>query len=379
MTRRSAADNAGAVVSGTRLFPGACPGTGREAPCTGSCPRHDRRVDRDGGGCVRRRVRTGGDLRSPRAVVQSHRGERRRGRRSRPTRCCVKFKLSTSAARSKVRNVGERRGADARRRERSPVQMRMGLDRGAAWRTDIQGATSRPSRQGSRALQSEAWFLSEQWAREGQGGGKGHAGRHRVHARPLDDVPRRRAADRSGGTLWFDAETGLLARVTHRRDQYAWDEQLLDWKTLAGRKRWTTSLLGDSALFPASFERMNVDSVTRDHAARRVGVRAAGVGLAPGDVAQDQRCRAAAVPVPARARGCARRSTVRRPRTSSLDTGCTMTAVDRNYATDAGITLDGRMTAEAWAARRAARGDACARCASRRAWARRRTAWTCRT
>ncbi|MBI5168495.1 MAG: aspartyl protease family protein [Candidatus Eisenbacteria bacterium] len=228
-----------------------------------------------------------------------------------------------------------------------PVQMRVGLDRGVAWRTDLQARNVSPLEgKDLEALQSQAWFLSEQWAREGQGGGKvvmgGTAyskGRSMVSIVVTPPVG-------PGRTLWFDAETGLLARVTHRRDQYSWDEHLLDWKTLAGRKRWTTSVLGDSMLFPDHFERMNLDSVSRElpravtgFGPPRASVKPVAWLKAKGVAKLPFQYRRGHVWVRASLNGAA-------PADFILDTGCTMTAVDRNHATDAGIELAGHMSAE---------------------------------
>jgi hypothetical protein len=259
----------------------------------------------------------------------------------------VKCKLSTSAARGKYETWVNGAAQMLVVESAGPVQMRMGLDRGAAWRTDIQGRNVTPLEgKDLEALQSQAWFLSEQWAREGQGGGKvTMGGTAYTRGRSMTSIVVVPPIG-PGRTLWFDAETGLLARVTHRRDQYAWDEQLLDWKTIAGRKRWTTSLLGDSLLFRASFERMNVDSVTRTLPGVASGFAPPASGLRPiawlktkGVARLPFQYRRGHVWVRASLNGSA-------PADFILDTGCTMTAVDRNYATDAGITLDGRMTAE---------------------------------
>jgi hypothetical protein len=46
--------------------------------------------------------------------------------------------------------------------------------------------------------------------------------------------------------LWFDKKTGLVARITHYRDQYDWNEEVGGWKLLAGRKRPTLFTTGMS-------------------------------------------------------------------------------------------------------------------------------------
>ena len=227
------------------------------------------------------------------------------------------------------------------------LRFRMGLDDRIAWRTDLTSRNVTPLEgKDLEALQSQAWFLSEQWAREGQGGGKvtlggtaysqGRAMVSVVVAPPVGP----------GGTLWFDSETGLLSRITHKRDQYSWNEYLTGWKTLAGRKRWTCSIMGDSALFPSSFQRLNVDSVRAElpRAATQFGPPVAAakpvVWLKGKGVASlPFRYRRGHVWVRASLNGS-------RPGDFILDTGCTMTAVDANFARDAGIALEGSMIAE---------------------------------
>jgi hypothetical protein len=60
--------------------------------------------------------------------------------------------------------------------------------------------------------------------------------------------------------FWFDQKTGLVARVTHYRDQYDWNEEVSGWKLVAGRKRPTLFTSGMPE-FPQSYSRTNVDSM----------------------------------------------------------------------------------------------------------------------
>lgn len=227
------------------------------------------------------------------------------------------------------------------------LKMRTGLANGAAWRTDLSSRRVTPVEgKDLDALRSRAWFLAEAWARPDQGGGKVTLGspafvRGRAMVSLVVTPP-----TGPGGTLWFDSETGLLSRITHRRDQYAWDEYLTDWRTLAGRRRWTTSRMGDSTFSMTEYQRTNVDSVTRELPRGVSGfaapasqtkpvtwLRARGVAKLP------FRYRRGHVWVQASIDGGP-------PREVILDTGCTMTAVDEDFARVSGLALDGHMTAE---------------------------------
>ena len=224
------------------------------------------------------------------------------------------------------------------------MRMRVGLDGDTGWRTDRGGRKITPLEgKDLEALAADAWFFSEQWARDDQGGGTitygqtaYRAGRslESIEVRPPVGPPR---------SLWFDSQTGLLARVTHHRDQYAWDEALGGWKTIAGRKRWTVSSIGDSALFPAGFRRQLVDSVRvetpRDavaFASPRSFVRAATWMRTPGVARLPFHYRRGHVWIRASLNGAP-------PADFILDTGCTTTAVDREQARTSGLELEGEM------------------------------------
>ncbi len=227
------------------------------------------------------------------------------------------------------------------------VKLRFGVDGAAGWRTDVTAKKIAPLEgKDLEAIQGEAWFASEQWAREDQGGGKVWHGQHAFKgARGMIALEVTPPVGPSK-TLWFDDDNGLLVRITHRRDQYAWDESYSGWRTIAGRKRWTIATAGDSMLYAPGFRRTIVDSI-------RVEPPLAASGFAP--PASSVR------PVTwLRTRGVAElpfrykrghvwiRASVNGtpPADFILDTGCTMSALDREYARRIGLPVEGRLVAE---------------------------------
>jgi hypothetical protein len=227
------------------------------------------------------------------------------------------------------------------------LRYRAGTDGVAGWRTDLTSRKVAPLEgKDLEAIRGEAWFRSEQWARDDQGGGRVVPGQHAfMNGRGLValDVTPPVGPPKS---LWFDAETGLLVRITHNRDQHHWNENLSGWKLLAGRRRWTVSMVGDSVRFAAGFVRQNVDSVRIEtpsdpavfSAPASTGrsvtwLRTRGVARLP------FRYRRGHVWVRASLNGAPAGDFI-------LDTGCTMTAVDREHARAVGLTLEGSMVAQ---------------------------------
>ncbi len=218
------------------------------------------------------------------------------------------------------------------------IRMRVGLDGEAGWRSDLTSRQIAPMEGADlAALRGEAWFASEQWARGGDGASI-VAGPSAFHAgRSLESVE---ATAPSGlkKRLWFDDKTGLLARITHFRDQFTWTEDFGAWKTFAGRKRWTVATSGDSH-FVASFRRELVDSVIAQAPAG--GFAPPGSQLGPmtwlktrGVASFPFRYRGGHVWVRASINGLPAADFI-------LDTGCTASAVDRSWALKAGLPLEG--------------------------------------
>ena len=227
------------------------------------------------------------------------------------------------------------------------VRTRQGFDGESAWRTDLANHKVDPLEGKDREyMAGNGWFANEQWARPGHGGAALAIGSHAyyqdraivsVHVTP----PVGPAQD-----LWFDEDSGLLVRITHRRDQYHWNEMFSGYRLIAGRKRWTVASEGDSAFGAAAFSRVVIDSVVRvspaDPAvfsppatARKLvtWTRAHGVLQVP------FRYRRGHVWIMASINGAA-------PGEFILDTGCTLTAIDAAYGRRIGLGTEGAMSVE---------------------------------
>lgn len=147
------------------------------------------------------------------------------------------------------------------------IRRREGLDRTTAWSTDFTSKKVGPVEgKDLEALRAEAWFESEQWARDtttrailGQAAFLSGRALRSVEVKPPVGPKK---------MLWFDSSTGLLGRITHFRDQFDWNEEVLGWKKLAGRKRPTLFTVG-MPQFPQSFTRTTVDSLWAEGPAER--------------------------------------------------------------------------------------------------------------
>jgi len=230
------------------------------------------------------------------------------------------------------------------REKNGTLRLGEGYDGVSGWRTDRDAGPSAPLEgKDLEAIRADAWFLSEQWARDDQGGGTLVLGQNSflggrsfvaLEVRPPVGPPR---------TLWFDDKTGLLERATCHRDQYSWSESFSGWRTLSGRKRWTVASIGDSDLFEAGYRRQNVDSVRVETPGNRALFSAPASRTAPvtwlrtrGVARLPFHYRRGHVWVRASINGHA-------PADFILDTGCTVSAVDRDHARIVGLELEGQM------------------------------------
>jgi len=239
-----------------------------------------------------------------------------------------------------------RRGPDhlLRVEQTGLLRVKEGFDGTSGWRTDFTSKKVGPVEgKDLEALRAQAWFESEQWARDTtirvlMGAAAFLGGRSLQSVEITPPVGPKKQ-------LWFDKKTGLLARVTHYRDQYDWNEEVGGWKTLAGRKRPTLFTTGMSQ-FPQSYSRTDVDSVW----AR--GPREVNAFSPPASTARPVtwtnakdrielpfRYQRGHVWVKLSVNGAA-------PAEFILDTGAFNTCLDRGYAQQLGLIAEGEHTAE---------------------------------
>ncbi len=228
------------------------------------------------------------------------------------------------------------------------LRTKTGFDGERAWQTDFTSKKIGPLEgKDLEALRAETWFAAEEWARDTTchitlGSASFLSGRslQAVEVTPPEGGLRK--------TLWFDKKSGLLARITHRRDQYDWNEDLSGWKLLAGRKRATVCTIG-LPQFVSSYRRTDIDSVWAE------------LPKAPDPEAAFSPPATTAAPVSwLGSRGKVelpfqyRRGHVwvmlaingQPPAEFVLDTGAFNTCLDRNYARSIGLNAEGEYLAE---------------------------------
>jgi hypothetical protein len=239
-----------------------------------------------------------------------------------------------------------RRGTDhALRNERlGMLRRRIGFDGTRGWTTDYTSRKVGPLEgKDLDALRADVWFASEEWARDTSVrvtlGPSSFLSGHTLRAIEVTPPVGQRQ------TLWFDDQTGLLTRITHRRDQYDWNEDLSGWKTLAGRKRSTLATVGMKE-FPSSFHKVEIDSVWADAPPGAAAFSPPATTAAPvtwqgarSRIELPFHYRRGHVWVSLSVNGA-------RPAEFILDTGAFNTCLDRSYAQSLGLSAEGEHVAE---------------------------------
>ena len=232
-----------------------------------------------------------------------------------------------------------------------PIQLREGFDGEVGWRTDLDSRQVTPAEgKDLDRLRAEAYFDNEMWARSGQGGGKVALGTTSFlkgeRYASLDVTPPAGPARR----LWFSSKTGLLTRITMRHDRSSSDLWLEEYRKLAHRQR-ATVLASEGSDVRITWDphedpegdRYLVDSVWANppSIASRFTPPASRVP-APTFLGAAGRAR-----VPFRYGGHAVWVRVsingNEPADFLLDTGASMTFLDRDYAEQIGMTAKGEI------------------------------------
>ncbi len=226
------------------------------------------------------------------------------------------------------------------------LRVRTGCRGQTAWETDL--GSNRVRMLDGKDLEAqleEAWFQAERWARAGAGGGTIALGSTSfmggVQRQALEITP---PVGRSR-TLWFDVKTGLLDRLRSARDQHQGQEWLLDYRLRAGRKRPLSTRPGGFA-GDEDGEGLTIDSVWAN-----VPVAAQLFEPAPSradDVTWLRSPGRAQIPFRYESRAVWVRASINGapPADFLLDTGCSITALDRDYAQGLGLTAEGASVVE---------------------------------
>jgi hypothetical protein len=231
------------------------------------------------------------------------------------------------------------------------LRFREGYDGEVAWRTDLSGKTV--TIQGASELEDareEGWFLNERWALPDQGGGRVRRGSRSYRAGVEYDMLQITPPVGQPRRFYVSAKTGFIERMTREVDQHTVEEHPRNYKTLGGRKR--PSVYQSPTLLPSEkpIERMTVDSVwvnpavdpTRFSPPDLVARRIAWQGV-KGAIQVPFTYGSKAVLVKVSINGAP-------PANFILDTGASLTCIDKNYARDVGITAEGDATVQGIAA-----------------------------
>lgn len=230
-----------------------------------------------------------------------------------------------------------------RRYRLGPLRVREGFDGRVAWKTDLSEKSVKVLSAAFAAhARDEGWFLSEQWARADQGGG-------RVRPRSTSYGPNGTfdmlEVTSPGGEMRvfaIDRKTGLPARITGETDDRAFEMRPARWKSLAGRKRWT---LDETPRFLADdrpLESMTVDSAfvnepfdSTKFSPPGLSGRAIAWRSARDTVVAPMTYSCKTVLVRVSINGAA-------PEDFLLDTGADLTVLDQDYARRIGLRLEGQ-------------------------------------
>jgi hypothetical protein len=234
-----------------------------------------------------------------------------------------------------------------------PLKLRTGYDGHSGWETDLNSQRVR-ALEGKELekLQGDAYFENEMWAREGQGGGTVKQGtaslRDGISYQSIDVQPPVGPARR----LWFSEKTGLLARIITRFDNGESDLWYSEYRRFGARRRATVQDALDPTLHVlldterAKPDRYLVDSVWS--AASFEDVVFAPPASRTGPIAWLQKAGVAKVPFRYGTRHVWIKVSINGapPTDFLLDTGASLTAIDRDYAAKIGLIREGEFSAQ---------------------------------
>ncbi len=118
-----------------------------------------------------------------------------------------------------------------------PFTLQDGFDGATAWRVDQNGKLAIRDGQDLENERGNAWFENGQWLRPDQGGGSVTLRGTEADSTGRYDVLEVKGPVGRPRALWFDAKTGLLARVVIRTDQQTITTRLSDYRRAGGLLR----------------------------------------------------------------------------------------------------------------------------------------------
>ncbi len=252
-----------------------------------------------------------------------------------------KGRITGAGLRGTIETWGEAPDGFVTRLDLGAVKIRTGCAGAVAWRTDLHSrkVTVLDGKDLEEA-RSEAWFENEQWTRPDQGGGRVTAGsrafgpggdRDVLDITPPVGPPRR---------LWFDSKTGRIERIVVTQDQHQSEERVAAHRAIHGRS-WPVAFESGDPGAPGGVATTRIDSlwvnsaidpaVFQPPASVEPAVKwlsRAGVATLP------FRYGSRHVWIPVSINGAP-------PADFLLDTGASVTVIDRSYARQIGLPLEG--------------------------------------
>jgi hypothetical protein len=225
------------------------------------------------------------------------------------------------------------------------LKVRTGVNGSRAWHTDLNLRNlAMLDGKDLEQEQAEVWFQTEQWARTDQGGGTITLG-SRAYTEDVTDqvlqvVPPRGPMRR----LWFNAKSGLLEKVVVVGDLGEAEENRYEFKKVNGRKL-ATQLRGPvTAWDDHRDEGLTLDSLWANVDLDSTLFEPPTVGLGP--ISWLKTPHHATVPFRYGTRHVWIKASINGAPMADfmLDTGCSLTTIDRGYALQMGLPLEGKMT-----------------------------------
>ena len=238
-----------------------------------------------------------------------------------------------------------------RRFRLGPLRFREGFDGHVAWQTDLsEKAVKVLSTAHAAHAHDEGWFLTEQWARPDQGGGTCRPRSTSYGPEGVFDVLEVTSPSGAVRVLSIARKTGLPARVTGDVDGREFALRPANWKSLAGRKRWTLDEAPRGFADDHALERMTVDSVFVNEPFD--STKFSPPGLSGRAIAWKSARDTVVAPMTYSCKTVLVRVSINgaQPEDFLLDTGADMTVLDEDYARQLGLRLEGQGSVQGVAA-----------------------------
>ena len=223
------------------------------------------------------------------------------------------------------------------------IQVRTGINGAKAWRTDLslQNLQMLSGRE-LEAEQADVWFQTQQWLGPDQGGGNITLSSRAYGVGEAFDVLDISPPVGPSRRLWFNSNSGLLERMVVRGDLHQSEQYFTDYHRFAGRLRPTS--IGESPLDssdPSDRQGLTLDSIEvnvpmADDLFHPPAIRKAPIRWLRKDGL-------ARLPFRYGTRHVWVRASINGapPADFLLDTGAGITALDRSYAAQIGLTTEG--------------------------------------